>query len=448
MERCLRWSRGRLLREQDADDLIACVVDLISEVNNRQQVPTTYGYRAPLVQVGRGPPSYEITREQLIFLVHLDFNVKQIADILHVSKATIKRRLRYFQLNRARRYAVYSNQELDNMVRTIVGVNDQIGPESVRAQLRAQGVRVQRRRVRDSMIRTNPQGAALRAMSQRLQRRTYRVAGPNSLWHIDGNHKLINWRIVIHGGIDGFSRAIVFLKASNNNRSSTVMGLYTEAIRTFGVPSRVRCDHGGENNDVCLFMDIFRGSSTGSSIRGRSTHNQRIERLWRDLWNGITNTYHSLFHLFTSEGTLDPDNEMHIWALHYIYLPRINRDLELFSNRWNNHGIRTEGHRTPLQIFVQGSLSLQGQPLRAVVDIFAVQGTDDIAAAQEEHRPMETGLPQDDRNDVDIQETLFALDSDQLQQLSLTVDPMGGVRGELGMDLYLETLAFIRSLGV
>ena len=27
---------------------------------------------------------------------------------------------------------------------------------------------------------------------------------PNSLWHIDGYHKLIRWRIVIHGVIDGY----------------------------------------------------------------------------------------------------------------------------------------------------------------------------------------------------------------------------------------------------
>lgn len=77
------------------------------------------------------------------------------------------------------------------MVIDAVGQNDLIGPESVRAQLSSADVLVQRRRVRASMLRTNPDAAVLRATSQRLQRRTYRVAGPNSLWHLDGYHKLI-----------------------------------------------------------------------------------------------------------------------------------------------------------------------------------------------------------------------------------------------------------------
>lgn len=49
---------------------------------------------------------------------------------------------------------------------------------------------VQRQRVRDSMQRVDPSGSALRSV-QSIARRTYKVAGPNSLWHIDANMKLI-----------------------------------------------------------------------------------------------------------------------------------------------------------------------------------------------------------------------------------------------------------------
>ncbi len=31
---------------------------------------------------------------------------------------------------------------------------------------------------------------------------------PNSVWHIDGHHKLIRWGIVVHGMVDGFCRTV------------------------------------------------------------------------------------------------------------------------------------------------------------------------------------------------------------------------------------------------
>jgi len=59
-------------------------------------------------------------------------------------------------------------------------------------------VQVSRQNVRDSVLRIDPAGVALRT-TERIQRRTYSVAGPNSLWHIDGNHKLIRFvRLLFH----------------------------------------------------------------------------------------------------------------------------------------------------------------------------------------------------------------------------------------------------------
>ncbi|KAF7342954.1 hypothetical protein MVEN_01725400 [Mycena venus] len=89
--------------------------------------------------------------------------------------------------------------------------------------------------------------------------RTYNVPGPNSLWHHDGQHALIRWCIVIHGFIDGYSRLITGLLASNNNRAQTVLDLFLLATAIYGVLSRVRGDHGVENLLVAAWMEAYHG---------------------------------------------------------------------------------------------------------------------------------------------------------------------------------------------
>ncbi|KAJ7101895.1 hypothetical protein C8R44DRAFT_593464, partial [Mycena epipterygia] len=61
---------------------------------------------------------------------------------------------------------------------------------------------VQQRRVRKSLICVDGLGQVLRRHT--IERRDYESARPNSTWHMDGHHKLINWGIVIHGIIDGY----------------------------------------------------------------------------------------------------------------------------------------------------------------------------------------------------------------------------------------------------
>ena len=85
-----------------------------------------------------------------------------------------------------------------------------------------------------------------------------------------------------HTGIDGYSRSIVYLQCSGNNKSSTVYKLFLEAVTQYRLPSRVRSDQGRETILVAQHMIEHRGLDRGSMIVGSLVHNQRIERLWRD----------------------------------------------------------------------------------------------------------------------------------------------------------------------
>ena len=89
------------------------------------------------------------------------------------------------------------------------------------------------------------------------------------------NSNTFRWNIVIHGAIGGFSRLPVFIKASDNNRSETVLEAFLQACGEYGIPERVRSDKGGENIKVAEYMLSIKGPDSKCFITGRSVHNQR-----------------------------------------------------------------------------------------------------------------------------------------------------------------------------
>lgn len=64
--------------------------------------------------------------------------------------------------------------------------------------MKRRGIFVQRWKIGEALQRIDPVNRAIRRRYS-IQRRLYNVKKPNRLWHIDSNHKLIHWRIVLHG---------------------------------------------------------------------------------------------------------------------------------------------------------------------------------------------------------------------------------------------------------
>lgn len=151
----------------------------------------------------------------------------------------------------------------------------------------------------------------------------------------------------------------VYCSCSNNNRSDTVLDLFVGAIQNYGLPSRVRCDKGTENYGVAHFMLSHpqRGLGRGSVITGRSVHNQRVERFWRDLFIGCISVFYHLFYHLEDCGLLDATNPIDLYCLHYVYLPYINYSMKLFIDAWCSHPLRSVQNRTPTQLWIQGMLA-------------------------------------------------------------------------------------------
>ena len=259
---------------------------------------------------------------------------------------------------------VINDEDLKGTIQELQQLQPYCGVSMVWRNLRARGIKSQER-VRCMLRSMDPLGRVMRCFPGSVRRQPYSVPGPNSIAHrhffiflfllfascilsiylfLDSHHKLIRWRMVTHGAIDGYSRLVLYLKCSLNNRATTVFELFLKAVQDFNVPSRVRFDQGLEN-----IMIERRGSDRRSMFTGSSTHNQRIERLWRDMHSCVTLLFYKLFYYLEQQDLLNPLNDPNLRSLHYVFLPRINRCLVEFFHSWNNHPIRAACHKTPSQ---------------------------------------------------------------------------------------------------
>ena len=136
-----------------------------------------------------GRPRFVIPREQLVYMLDYGISLSDIAHALGVSKSTVKRRLRDYNIT-VRYQDVLTDGALDELVREVQAEFPNAGYRRVYSQLKARSVNVTQSRVREAMHRTDPEGVGLRWLSI-TPRTVYSVRGPLSLWHIDGNHKLI-----------------------------------------------------------------------------------------------------------------------------------------------------------------------------------------------------------------------------------------------------------------
>ena len=137
-----------------------------------------------------GRPKFEIPRSQLLYLIDHNFNAVQIAKLFGISLSTVRRRMQEQGLDTSQPFTPLTENELDNVVRDIKQSHPKCGYRMVIGHLRSRGLKIQQHRVRASLRRVDPEGSISRWMAT-VSRRMYSVKGPNSLWHIDGYHKLV-----------------------------------------------------------------------------------------------------------------------------------------------------------------------------------------------------------------------------------------------------------------
>ena len=244
---------------------------------------------------------------------------------------------------------------------------------------------------------------------------------------------------MIHGAIDGFSRLIVYLRCSDNNRASTVTQNFCNAVKKYGLPSRIRCDQGGENYGVAELMLKYRGVDRNSVLVGPSVHNQRIERLWSDVFDAVIQLYYRLFYYMERCEILDPLNTLHLFCLHFVFIPKINKALLGFIDGWNMHPMSGCNGKCPFQMFIEGVRSLETCNIMAQDFLSEVDGS--YGASNDEDELHVSTRPKN----VTVPKVPSPLSVADFEQLQAQYDPIKYESTDHGIDLYQKVLLTVVS---
>ena len=296
------------------------------------------------------------SRDELITeYFKLGFTYLEILAFLHRCHGT---KLGIRQLNRIlKRLGLKRKRPQINVIHFIDAIEYELsstgytlGYRAMQRRLRnVHSISVDRVSIRLALAYIDPDGVAERR-KRRLSRRLYWSKGPNYLIHLDGWDKLKPFGLCVHGGIDGFSRKILWLAVSrSNNDPFQVCHYFCQWIKQVkGLPFVVRTDRGTENVNVEHVQRILRLGNGDNRARngsvflyGKSTSNQRIESWWSKFKGLGMEGWIAHFKDLESHGVIDTSDVLHVECIRFCYMKLLQHELNQIMLEWNTHHIRS-----------------------------------------------------------------------------------------------------------
>ena len=142
---------------------------------------------------------------------------------------------------------------------------------------------------------------------------------------------------------------------------------------------------------------------------------------------------------------LDIANPLHLFVLHYVYLPRINAAIASFVEAWNKHPIRTERNWSPEQIWSNGMIDRVNGRLVAVADVRS-----DVNVSGDDYEwfgfdPNAPPPPDDGLSTVEVNEVDLNLPDDIISRLTNEIDSLEN-SSAFAIDIFQRALEFLENL--
>jgi putative transposase len=183
---------------------------------------------------------------------------------------------------------------LANRIAEIYEATPQYGYRRIHAQLRREGLEVNRKKVQRLMkdlglkaLYPKPK-TTIRGDQHKVT--PYLLGGlkierPHQVWQVDITYlRLPGGFVYLTALIDVYSRAIVGFRLSNALSKEAALDALADAIWRYGPPEIINSDQGAQfTSEAFQKLCIANGTKISMSHKGGSTDNAYVERFWRTL---------------------------------------------------------------------------------------------------------------------------------------------------------------------
>ncbi|OCH86422.1 hypothetical protein OBBRIDRAFT_814614 [Obba rivulosa] len=254
---------------------------------------------------------------------------------------SLKKKARAWGIKRARGqgHTRFSKQGMRDMKNTLQRVEEKIEVFDLHYYFLID----YRKKVLQYMKSHHPQEVASRRRRGGLVWKRFWTAGVNDVWALDQHDKWKRFHLYLHCSMEVYSGTVLWVKIWWTNRNSRrISGWYFDTVEELGVmPLITQSDRGTENNGVANAQTLLRHLHDPSLSDSLQHHwmskgaNIKPEIFWSELHRRWSPGFEELLDYGIDNGLYDPSDILERLVFFYIFIPWLQRELDVFRTRYN-----------------------------------------------------------------------------------------------------------------